>query len=488
MTPGATASIFPGSGAASNGTFYDGSIAGAGTNYSLQSAAQATGTVTSAAGVITATTGIFTSAMVGNGISDGTKWVMITSFTSSLIVNTTDTDPAWTAASVKVGGANSTADLICTKIVAGNTIAQKNTGSDSLTTARTVTAGTITLPVYWRGYNVVLGDIDNGSVVSTHLATGFLDTTNFPVLALGNNTLTFGDATTFAGLKITSTKAGTAITCSSVANVGRFFRISLANTSTNSLAICLQANSSTICTTDCDFSNATAAGGFAFSMNATGIEMTACRITSANGGGITTNSGIVIIGCVFYSMATSQTAILQGANNRQIQCIDSTFDSILGTCLSQPNFAQTSPITLIENNVFSNCGTGCNNLRSGAQRIQILGGNNQFWSTTTPYTGWNNVTDTTGFLNGDVQTGSNSNYVSQGTNFRPSATDNGIGMGLPYGTTIGAFQRYPAIPAVGNVKSGITYGQDNTTIGTFAEFTGTFVGGGFQGISDGLRD
>ncbi|HSZ58597.1 MAG TPA: right-handed parallel beta-helix repeat-containing protein [Tepidisphaeraceae bacterium] len=75
-----------------------------GTDYSQQAAAVASGTVTSAASTVTATTAIFTPAMVGNLITDGTTWKQITAYTSSTIV-TVDSAPSWTAASIKVGGA-----------------------------------------------------------------------------------------------------------------------------------------------------------------------------------------------------------------------------------------------------------------------------------------------------------------------------------------------------------------------------------------------
>lgn len=75
-----------------------------GTDYTLQDAAQATGTVSSATTTVTAITGIFTAAMVGNFITDGTIWREITAFTSSTVV-TVDSAPSWTTATIFVGGA-----------------------------------------------------------------------------------------------------------------------------------------------------------------------------------------------------------------------------------------------------------------------------------------------------------------------------------------------------------------------------------------------
>lgn len=89
-------------GSDSNGGGFDASFGG--TDYSQQNAAQATGTVTSAGTTVTATTGIFTAAMKGNLITDGTTWKQITAFTSATQV-TVDSAPSWTSASVSVGGA-----------------------------------------------------------------------------------------------------------------------------------------------------------------------------------------------------------------------------------------------------------------------------------------------------------------------------------------------------------------------------------------------
>lgn len=91
-------------GSDSNGGGFDPVIGAGKTDYSQQNSAQAAGTVTSSTTTVTATTGIFTSAMVGNYITNGTTWKIITAFTSSTVV-TVDSAPSWTAASIKVGGA-----------------------------------------------------------------------------------------------------------------------------------------------------------------------------------------------------------------------------------------------------------------------------------------------------------------------------------------------------------------------------------------------
>ena len=99
-----------------------------GTDYSQQDSAVATGTVTSATTTVTATTAIFTSVMVGNYITDGTTWKEITAFTSTTVV-TVDSAPAWTTATINVGGALKSPAIAETIVVAGNDVYYKQAGS-----------------------------------------------------------------------------------------------------------------------------------------------------------------------------------------------------------------------------------------------------------------------------------------------------------------------------------------------------------------------
>jgi len=108
-------------------------IGSGGTDYSQQAAAQATGTVTSSSTTVTATTGIFTAAMVGNYITDGTTWKQITAYTSSTVV-TVDSAPSWTSVSIKVGGALATIGQATTNWVGGNRIYVKADGTYSIST------------------------------------------------------------------------------------------------------------------------------------------------------------------------------------------------------------------------------------------------------------------------------------------------------------------------------------------------------------------
>ncbi len=138
-----------------------------GTDYSQQNTAQATGTVTSATTTVTATTGIFTAAMVGNVITDGTVFKEITAFTSSTIV-TVDSAPSWTGATINVGGAMATPGLAAAVAqVQGQDIWQQ-TGSYTITTSTPGASGPVSLAtgVTLQGYAVTRGDLGTPPTVS----------------------------------------------------------------------------------------------------------------------------------------------------------------------------------------------------------------------------------------------------------------------------------------------------------------------------------
>lgn len=128
-----------------------------GTDYTLQNAAQATGTVTSVTTTVTATTGIFTAAMVGNTITDGTTTKEITAFTSATIV-TVDSAPSWTGATIFVGGAKATpGGMAQIGLIAGNVVfLNYNATPFTTTTASTnVSGGCVSVVgnTTWCGYD-----------------------------------------------------------------------------------------------------------------------------------------------------------------------------------------------------------------------------------------------------------------------------------------------------------------------------------------------
>jgi len=114
---------------------YDAGISGAGTDYSKQTTAQATGTATSSGTTLTATTGIFTSAMVGNAVTNGTTTTFITVYTNATTV-TVQTAPTWTSQTIYVGGALASIGKACAIFtVSSNVIYQKSGSTYSITSS-----------------------------------------------------------------------------------------------------------------------------------------------------------------------------------------------------------------------------------------------------------------------------------------------------------------------------------------------------------------
>lgn len=132
-------------GSDSNGGFF---VTGSGgTDYSQQDSCQATGTVTSASTTVTATSNIFTSAMVGNGITDGTIWREIKTVTPPNVL-TVDAAPSWTAASICVGGALASPGKAAGLMVGGNVgwLKYSATPYSVTTTSSNLANGVISLP------------------------------------------------------------------------------------------------------------------------------------------------------------------------------------------------------------------------------------------------------------------------------------------------------------------------------------------------------
>lgn len=144
-------------------------------DYSQQSAAAATGTATSATTTVTATTSIFNPMMVGNFITDGTTYKIITAYTSSTIV-TVDSAPSWTAATIYVGGALASPGKALTLAVAQNRVFIKNgnyTVSANITLNPSgVFPSSSSLPNRVTGYNSLRGDNPKTTSRPTLTASG----------------------------------------------------------------------------------------------------------------------------------------------------------------------------------------------------------------------------------------------------------------------------------------------------------------------------
>ena len=182
-----------------------------GVDYTLQDAAQASGTVTSSGTTVTATTGIFTSGMVGNYITDGTTYAEITAFTSATVV-TVDAAPSWTAATIYVGGALASPGKARAVRVPGNRINVK-AGTYNLTTASSNVAGGVVDEgggadqvnvSRWEGYQNTPGDKGTPPILR---ASGISSATLFSIsgafVVMDNFTLDGAGLSNLNGLMIT---------------------------------------------------------------------------------------------------------------------------------------------------------------------------------------------------------------------------------------------------------------------------------------------
>lgn len=189
-----------------------------GTDYSQQNTAQVTGTVTSASSVVTATTSIFTAAMVGNIITDGTTFKEIITFTNATTVSV-DSSPSWTAATIYVGGALATPGKCAPLVVSNNTVNQQTgTYNINLTSTVNTPGGPVSIlagatQISWKGYAVTHGDLGAPPVF---LITGYANVAAFSILSIwgileniivdfnGNTTLNNGNgiSTITAGSRV----------------------------------------------------------------------------------------------------------------------------------------------------------------------------------------------------------------------------------------------------------------------------------------------
>lgn len=459
--------------------------------------------VTSAAGgaaFVGAVGGNIFNATAGTNITAGRYQIVSANATAGSI--TLDRDAATGAGitgSGYLGGSVSGIIDINAILVAGNTVYEKYNASADAPGAFTLTAGTVGAYISWIGYNTTRGDLtvdsSGGTWSTTHTAPGFLDVAGskpYPTVAMSTNTCTLGGFNYIAGLNFTCSKSGNCFT--SATSPCAFFRVKAVNSSTNAASVAFALSVAFHTLIDCDIACAGTSASFAITMASTNVplEVIGCRLTSTSGGGVNaSNSGhYKFVDSLFYAMS-GRVAIQIAGTASSTLIKNCTFDTI-GTCFTSPNSAVTINTLSVINNLITNCTTGFSNLRTATTRLLITGGHNRFGTVTTPYLGWANVTDTTGYLAGDVSTSftNGTEYVAQGSNdFRLLYASGAKGAGLINGEDIGCWQRVENLPAVGNVKLAVKYGQDAAVLGTPDELTGTQanISSGGGGLKTGGR-
>lgn len=443
--------IRPGAGNANNG---GGFKAGAtGTDYSQQNAAQFSGSAdmeahASTQWIVKPGAHTPTAADVGNvvKITAGTGW------TAGYYEITDQDGTYWTLAGAAapsaagnankatwyMGGACASIANIYNIIVAGNFIWYKS-GTDTLTSNYSFAAGTMAAPIRLHGYNSTRGDLTyNGTWDSTHDAYGFLDTTNFPKIrwASGTNNIGVGNHWEFMSVDIEGSRNGNLFS----PGTGSFLlrvKSNNTNTGTSTTSISSMTGGNVV---DCDL--ITAGANTSYTCTATPGMYYACRITSANGGGISSVGACLLEACLFYDMKSGQIAANGCINTTRIN--GCTFDNIAGTCIKMAG-SQTASGMMLCNVQATNCATFCD---SNSQTMLLMKLGVRRRDVTTTYTGWyDNDAET---ARNDITTAQDAadEYESVANNdYRLKTAASGKGAGYPPYLDTGCWQRQE--PAAG---------------------------------------
>ncbi|HEX5500924.1 MAG TPA: hypothetical protein VFX03_16930, partial [Thermomicrobiales bacterium] len=164
----------PGVGSDANGGAFDPSIAGAGTDYSQQNAAQLSvaDAVENGTTTITSATGGFSAAMIGNSLFDGTARFFITAVASANSITVDRATGTGSGLAVKVGGALATLDeLYSARGLVGSNVAylQSSAALTISTGAYSPPSGASDLgPTCLIGYHLARGDLDDSADFLNH--------------------------------------------------------------------------------------------------------------------------------------------------------------------------------------------------------------------------------------------------------------------------------------------------------------------------------
>lgn len=333
-----------------NGGGYDSTISGAGTDYTLQDAAQISLTdITCAQNSVTinSTAGLFTSAMVGNAMqftnagshTAGFYFVVAYISTSSVRLDRTPYTGAGTSSggTAKLGGAlYLPTDALLEVMVSGNVAWLKNgtytlTGAISIGTA----VGANTRHIKFTGYNSTRGD-------NPTLA-------NRPTISQGGNATTFGVNWTVENIIFSGSNSST---MTSGANPGFFVNCAFNNTNTTSTN---QAFGGTV------------------------ASLIGCDIQSRSGRAILVGGGTHLINTYIHD---SRIGII-GSTSNWFRLIN----SVVASCNTGIQFiAASNPSSEVTNTVFYKCTTAIDS--SGGFLRNTIYTNNIF------HTGTNAILDT----------------------------------------------------------------------------------------------
>ena len=320
----------------------------------------------------------------------------------------------------------------------------------------TMPTGTVVDPIFFRGYNSAIGDLDSQDALSS--------TANFPDLTI-TGLFTFGPGCFFQNLDITGALASYLIG-SGLSDDNGFINCRVINTQNDAAASCVQGDND-LTLIRCDISCTGAAHGVLVDADL-GARIAYCRFKmTATADCINVQTSAVFIGCTFHgngnasSIGIDVDAMPAGENPIIDRC---TFYN-LGTALRLPNVVAVSAILLTNNHV-TDCAKYIDNLYVTDEDV-LFELNNRTRDNITPRTGVFQ-----GVLAGEVITdtgGAETDYVNAGAgDFNLISGAPGINAATLQGD-IGAWQRIPDFPTAANTW------HNDTTDGVTGSMSGLDV-------------
>lgn len=233
----------------------------------------------------------------------------------------------------------------------------KGTYANTTTTRTFATAGTATAPIWWRGYDTTIGDIDTNNALTK---PSFTFTTGQMV--------TSGTKQKFSNITISSacTTAGGAVSVSG-ANIS-FLRVQFSNTAANaaSSACSTTAGGAGATFTLCSFSATTTATSAVSPVGASDIFL-GCYIQGGISGVTIGGVSIMIDFCIINSPTTN------GVNCAAVSGTVVSNCSIYSCTSGVTTSSATASVTVL-NSVISTCTNGVNQSSGGNSSVIVVAG------------------------------------------------------------------------------------------------------------------
>lgn len=231
--------------------------------------------------------------------------------------------------------------------------------------------GTTTTPLWYRGYNTTVGDLDAVSV-----------SLSYPTIATGTNLVTVsGGWARLAGLSFTSTRAGALGTTSGAGGPVFFDNCLFSNTAASASAATMNAGVAGGVFTDCWFGTSASANQI-MNIQAT-TEIHGCWFNGANSGatqvGVVAPVTCVITDCTFFQIPLDgiQTTGIAGITVRNCTFSQCSRDGIRLTAVPAAN-----SIHSFTSNLFRKIGGSAINNTTGTNTANVLIKRNAYYSIT----------------------------------------------------------------------------------------------------------